>query len=81
MSPAARKKLGNLVDHAARTVAEMIRERGGNNSNVRQAGIWAGRTLEEAAEAAAAGNSKAATALKIVKQARRLGEEYLRGQA
>ena len=76
MSPGARRRLGNLVDHADRTVAEMIRERGGNASNVRQAGPWADKSLGETAEAAAQGDPTAATAIKIVKQARRLGEKH-----
>jgi hypothetical protein len=76
LSRPARRRLGNLVDQADRTVSEMIRERGGNSSNVRQAGPWAGKTLGETAEAAAGGDQTAATALKIVKQAKRLGEEH-----
>ncbi len=76
MSPGARRRLGNLVHLADRTVVEMIRERGGNASNVRQAGTWAKKSLGETAEAAARGEATAATAIKIVKQARRLGEKY-----
>jgi len=76
MSSRARRKLGNLVEFAERTVADMIRERGGNASNVRQAELWAEKTLEETAEAAARGDASAETAIKIVKQARRLGEEH-----
>jgi hypothetical protein len=76
LSKAARRRLGALVDHAERTVAEMIRERGGSAANVRHAGPWAQRTLAEAAEAAAGGDVAAATALKLLKQARRLGEEH-----
>lgn len=76
LSKAAKRKLGRLVESAERTVAEMIRERGGSTSNVRQAGQWAERTLREAAEAAADGDRKAATAIKIVKQAKRLGKKH-----
>lgn len=76
LSRASARKLGNLAGDAERTVAEMIRERGGSASNVRQAGPWAGRTLGEAADAAVAGDDGAETAIKIVKQARRLGEQY-----
>jgi hypothetical protein len=43
---------------------------------VEQAGPWAEKTLGETAEAAAGGDQTAATALKIVKQAKRLGEEH-----
>ncbi|HEY2910374.1 MAG TPA: DUF6334 family protein [Gemmataceae bacterium] len=56
----------------------MIRERGGSASNVRQAGPWAEKTLADTAEAAANGDRTAATAIKIVKQAKRLGREALR---
>lgn len=76
LSNAARRKLGNLVDQTGQTVAEMIRQRGGNAANVRQAGPWANRTLGEAAEAAAQGDRSAAAAIKIVKQARRLGQKH-----
>lgn len=76
LSKAARRKLGNLADQADRTVSEMIRERGGNASNVRQARFWADKTLAETAEAAAQGDQTAGTAIKIVKQAKRLGEEH-----
>ena len=76
MGSKARKKLGNLIDHADRTVAEMIRERGGNASNVRQAGMWANKTLEETAEGAVNGDRAAEKAIKIVKQSKRLGEAY-----
>lgn len=76
LSPASARKLGTLAGDAGRTVAEMIRERGGSGSNVRQAGPWGTRTLGEAADAAVAGDTVAETAIKIVKQARRLGEQY-----
>jgi hypothetical protein len=75
ISPAATRKLGGLAEHAGRTVRDMIRERGGRAGNVRATGHWADRTLEEAAEAAVRGDKTAETAIKIVKQARRLGEE------
>jgi hypothetical protein len=76
MTNAVRRILGNLVIHANRTVAEVIRERGGNASNVRHTGTWAAKTLLETAEAAIEGDLSAARALKIVKQAKRLGEEH-----
>ena len=76
MSPTARGALGNLVGHANRTVAEMVRERGGKASNVRETGPWAYKTLEETAEAAVTGDRTAAKALKIVKNAKRLGEKH-----
>jgi hypothetical protein len=76
MGKKIRNKLGNLIDHADRTVAEMIRERGGNASNVREAGSWAYLTLEETAEAAVNGDRSAGRAIKIVKDAFRLGRKY-----
>jgi hypothetical protein len=76
LSKAARRKLANLAESAGRSVAEMIRERGGSASNVRQAGPWAEKSLAETAEAAVNGDRTAATAIKIVKQAKRLGEKH-----
>jgi hypothetical protein len=74
LSRAAQRKLGNLVSQSHRSIAEMILERGGDASNVRQAGPWAQNTLAETATAAVSGDRSAETALKIVKQAKRLGE-------
>jgi hypothetical protein len=72
----ARKKLGNLADRSDERVGDLILERGGSASNVRQAGHWANRNLGDVAEAAAQGDRSAETAIKIVKQAKRLGEEH-----
>jgi hypothetical protein len=76
LSAAARRKLGNLADEADRKVSELIRERGGSAANVRQAGPWANKTLGETAEAAVQGDRSAASAIKIVKQAKRLGQKH-----
>jgi hypothetical protein len=76
LSRAAGKKLGNLEARADDKVSDLIMERGGNASNVRQSGHWADRKLGEAAEAAVQGDRSAETAIKIVKQARRLGEAH-----
>ena len=54
----------------------MVRERGGTAANVRQAGPWANKTLAETAEAAAQDDQTAASAIKIVKQAKRLGQKH-----
>ncbi|MCE9532862.1 MAG: hypothetical protein K8T89_17325 [Planctomycetes bacterium] len=75
-SNAVQRKLGNLADQAGEIVADLIRERGGSSANVRHAGPWAGKTLAETAEAAVQGDLTAATAIKIVKQAKRLGEKH-----
>jgi hypothetical protein len=72
MSPKAESTLGDLIGHASRTIAEMVRVRGGKASNVRETGHWAYKTLEEAAEAAVKGDRLAYKALKIVKHAKRL---------
>ncbi len=76
MGKKVRNKLGSLIEHADRTVAEMIRERGGNASNVRKAGPWADKTLAETAEAAVNGDRSAGMAIKIVKESSRLGRKY-----
>jgi hypothetical protein len=52
----------------------VINERGGIQANVREAGPWADRTLAEAADAAVKKDKSAEKAIKITKQARRLGE-------
>jgi hypothetical protein len=69
MGSKIRRKLGNLIGYADRTVAEMIRERGGNASNVRKAGPWAYRTLKETVEAAVSGDRSAGRVIKIVRKA------------
>jgi hypothetical protein len=76
LSPAARKRLGKLAGDAERVIAELLVERGGTASNVRQAGHWSHKKLGEAAEAAVNGDRAATTAIKIVKQAKRLGEAH-----
>ena len=76
LSKATRKKLGNLADRAGEKVRDVIRSRGGTAANVNQAGPWADKTLGETAEQAVAGNPTAETAIKIAKQAGRLGQQY-----
>src|SRR5262245_10929304 len=71
-----KRKLGNLVGQADQGVAEAILQRGGSAGNVRQTGPWADKTLAETAEAAVSGDRTAETAIKIVKQARRLGQQH-----
>jgi RHS repeat-associated protein len=76
LSNKAKSKLGNLANRAGEKVRDVIRSRGGSGSNVNQAGPWADRTLGETAEAAAQGDSTAETAIKVAKQAGRLGQQY-----
>lgn len=77
LSRSAERKLGeSLKEKADQTVREAIRERGGTESNVRYVGHWADKTLGETAEAAAKGDQQAETAIKVVKQAKKKGEEH-----
>jgi RHS repeat-associated protein len=70
-----KRKLGGLVDRAQEKVSEVIRSRGGTAANVREAGQWAEKTLAETAKAATTGDSTAEAAIKIAKQAARLGQK------
>lgn len=81
LSKAVIYRLGTLLDLADHTLAAVIRERGGNASNVKEAGHWARRTLAEVAEAAVAGDKSADKAMKIAKQASRLGRKYGRDKS
>jgi hypothetical protein len=76
LNAGARKKLGNLASRAGEKVRDVIRSRGGTASNVNQVGLWADKTLGETAQAAVEGNPGAETAIKIAKQAGRLGQQY-----
>jgi hypothetical protein len=76
LTKAIRRKLGTLAKVADQTVAEVIRTRGGNAADVREAGPWADRSLAETAKAAVEGDKTAGTAIKIAKQAHRLGRKY-----
>ena len=76
LSPKAKSKLGTLAVAADKTVAEVIRSRGGGAAVVGKAGHWAGKTLAETAEAAVAGDKSAETAVKVAKQAGRLGQKH-----
>jgi len=73
LSAAEKKKLGGLAGRAGERVGDVIRDRGGTGANVRQAEPWADKTLGEVAAAAVKGDPTAETAIKIAKQARRLG--------
>ncbi|HLA10388.1 MAG TPA: RHS repeat-associated core domain-containing protein [Pyrinomonadaceae bacterium] len=45
LTPSELRKLGGLADRAGEKVADVIRSRGGNAGNVRQAGQWSQKTL------------------------------------
>jgi len=64
-----RKKLGNLTAMASMTVRAAIKERGGGASQANMCGQWADKTVAETANAAAAGDALAETAIKMIKQA------------
>lgn len=76
LSSRAKSKLGNLASRANETVRDVIRSRGGSGANVQRVGEWADRTLGDAAEAAVGGDPNAERAVKVAKQAFRLGQQY-----
>ena len=76
LSEAMRKKLGGLANRASEKVRDVIRSRGGSAANVNEAGPWADATLADTAKAAVNGDTTAETAIKIAKQAGRLGQKY-----
>jgi hypothetical protein len=76
LTKATRRLLGTLVVLAEQTVAEVIRARGGNAANVREAGPWANMSLGETASAGAQGDQTAVKAIKIAKNAHRLGGKF-----
>ena len=76
LSSGARKKLGSLAGRAGEQVRDVIRSRGGTGANVKQVGRWADKSLGETAQAAVDGDPTAETAVKIAKQAGRLGQQY-----
>jgi len=76
LSRAVREKLGNLASRAGEKVRDVIRSRGGNASNVREAGHWADETLGDAARAAVGGDQTAEKAIKMVKQAADKAQRY-----
>ncbi len=70
--PSVQRKMGGLANRANEKLADVIRSRGGNASNVNEAGHWAERTLAETAEAAVNGEATAVKAIKVAKDAGRL---------
>ena len=76
LTAAERRKLGGLAPRANEKVADVIRSRGGSAANVNQAGHWAQKTVADAAKAAVGGDASAESAIKIAKQAGRLGQKH-----
>jgi hypothetical protein len=70
------RKLGDLCDRQQESIRDLILSRGGTGANVKMAGVWAEGSLRDAAIAAMNGNTEAEKAVKLVKQARRLGQAY-----
>lgn len=73
---AATRILGNLGGRANERAADVARDRGASGQNIREMGHWADKPLKEVAQAAAKGDASAAKAIKIVKQAARLGDKF-----
>jgi RHS repeat-associated protein len=76
LPPSVQRKLGGLASRANEKVADVIRSRGGNASNVKETGHWAEKTLAETAQAAINGEATAVKAIKVAKDAGRLGKKY-----
>jgi RHS repeat-associated protein len=77
LSPKAAKILGNLAGQAGKTIAQMIRLRRGGGSQINKVATHLQHLpLGEVAERAARGDEAAKTAIKVVKDAKRLGEKY-----
>jgi len=70
------RNLGNLGTRAGEIASDVAKSRGASGANIREMGPWADKPLGEVARAAAQGNKEAAKALKIVKEAARLGQKY-----
>lgn len=71
-----KKTLGNLTNLKDKTVADAIRSRGGTGSNVNKvASHLRNEKVGEIANRAARGDADAATALKIIKDAKRLAQK------
>jgi RHS repeat-associated protein len=76
LSGGARRILGGLAPRAGESIRKVILSRGGKAINVNEAGHWADKTLAAAAKAAAAGDQTARRAIKIAKDASRLGQKF-----
>ena len=70
-----KKVLGNLLKHKAKTAREMIRERGGNEQTFERPDPGQMRP-SKSARAVVDGDETAKKAIKIVKEAKRLGEKH-----
>lgn len=70
------RNLGNLGSRANDLAGNVARERGASGQVVKEMGHWANRPLKDVSRAAANGDRSAQRALKLVKQANRLGQRY-----
>ena len=66
----------DLLSRLNERAGDVARSRGADGSNIKQMGHWADKTLKEVAQAAAQKDRGAITALKIVKEAKRLRDKY-----
>ncbi|MBN3895059.1 MAG: hypothetical protein HWQ41_07265 [Nostoc sp. NOS(2021)] len=77
LTPGGLKKLGNLVNIKNDIIANAIRERGGGQAQVNQLrSDYQNIKVGELANSAAAGDTDAETAIKILKQARKKRDKY-----
>ena len=68
------KILGKLAGRSEEIAGNVARSRGASGQVVREMGHWAQKTLREVAQGVADGDPGAARAMKLVKQARRVGQ-------
>ncbi|MCV2886482.1 RHS repeat-associated core domain-containing protein [Aestuariibacter sp. AA17] len=71
-----KKKIGNLGGLKDKSAAEAFKQRGGGASQVNQLGEYSSLTVGQLANMAAAGDKKAETAMKIIKQASKKSQKY-----
>lgn len=65
-----------MSKYADKPAAEIILQRGGKRRNVQEAGHLVDKILRELAELANKGDKAAELAIKVAKDARRLGQKY-----
>ncbi len=69
--------LGGLKNLKDMNIADAIKARGGSGQNVNKIADWLrGKSVGDVANQAAQGNAEAKTAIKVLKEAKRLSEKY-----
>ncbi|KQZ17943.1 hypothetical protein ASD47_10835 [Caulobacter sp. Root1472] len=76
VTPSVASKLGTLTSRAGEQTGDVARSRGASAAVVREMGPWANKPLGETAQAAVRGDTKAQQAIKLTKDANRLGQRY-----